>query len=109
MTAVPAQPRAPDRPATSFVPIVALFLVATAFRPPLVGIGPLLPLIRSELAMDYSVAGLLTTIPVLCLGILAPFGPWLAHRLGPRNALAACVLGNRNGHGVPNVSISAPV
>jgi CP family cyanate transporter-like MFS transporter len=74
------------------IPVLALFLVAMAFRPPLVGIGPLLPLIRADLAIDYSVAGLLTTIPVLCLGVLAPFGPWLAHRLGPRNALAVCVV-----------------
>jgi CP family cyanate transporter-like MFS transporter len=81
-----------ERPSKPFVPVVALFLVATAFRPPLVGIGPLLPFIRADFAIDFSVAGLLTTIPVLCLGVLAPFGPWLAHRLGPRNALAFCVV-----------------
>jgi CP family cyanate transporter-like MFS transporter len=69
-----------------------LFLVALAFRPPIVAIGPLLPAIRIDLGIDFSVAGLLTTIPVLCFGLVAPAGPWLAHRLGPRNAVALCIV-----------------
>jgi len=70
---------------------VALFLVALALRPAIVVIGPLLPTIRADLDVSYGVAGLLTTIPVLCLGLFAPVGPWLAMRLGPRDAVAACV------------------
>ncbi|MGP1675233.1 MAG: MFS transporter, partial [Candidatus Limnocylindrales bacterium] len=34
-------------------------------------------------------AGLLTTIPVLCMGLFAPFGPRLAARFGPRTSMAA--------------------
>jgi CP family cyanate transporter-like MFS transporter len=71
--------------------VAALFLVAMALRPQILAIGPLLPLIRADLELPASVAGLLTTIPVLCMGIFAPVGPMLAARLGPRSALTACL------------------
>lgn len=66
-------------------------MIALALRPAIVAIGPLMPIIRHDLDVSFGVAGLLTTIPVLCLGLFAPIGPWLGMKLGPRNALAACV------------------
>jgi MFS family permease len=39
------------------------------------------------------VVGLLTTIPVLLMGLFAPIGPWVSGRIGPRNAIALCMLG----------------
>jgi CP family cyanate transporter-like MFS transporter len=65
-------------------------MVALVLRPIVVAIGPLMPYIREDLGVTFGVAGLLTTIPVLCLGLFAPVGPWLAMRLGPRHAIAAC-------------------
>jgi CP family cyanate transporter-like MFS transporter len=87
-----ATARVTPPPSNPLITAVALFLVALAFRPPIVAIGPLLPAIRVDLDIDFSVAGLLTTIPVLCFGLVAPAGPWLAHRLGPRNAVATCIV-----------------
>ncbi len=49
-----------------------------AMRPQILAIGPLLPLIRVDLGLPAGVAGLLTTIPVLCMGLFAPVGPRLA-------------------------------
>jgi CP family cyanate transporter-like MFS transporter len=63
-----------------------------ALRPQLVGVGPLLPRIQDDLAVSHAVAGALTTIPVLCMGVFAPLGPWLAGRLGTRTALAVCLV-----------------
>lgn len=57
----------------------------------MLAIGPLLPLIRDDLNLSASAAGLLTTIPVLCMGLFAPIGPVVAARLGPRTAFAACL------------------
>lgn len=68
-----------------------LFLVSIALRPQLLAIGPLLPLIRDDLGLPATIAGLLTTIPVLCMGFFAPVGPRVAARLGPATALAACL------------------
>jgi MFS transporter, CP family, cyanate transporter len=71
--------------------VAGLFLASFAVRPQLMAMGPLLPLIRDDLALPASLAGLLTTIPVLCMGLFAPFGPRIAVRLGPRNAMAASI------------------
>jgi CP family cyanate transporter-like MFS transporter len=74
-----------------FALIGGLFLATLALRPQLLAIGPLLPLIRDDLGLPASLAGLLTTIPVLCMGLFAPVGPYVAARLGPRNAFGVCL------------------
>ncbi|MCL4290929.1 MAG: MFS transporter [Thermoleophilia bacterium] len=71
--------------------LVALFASALALRPQLVGVGPLLPGIQDDLAVSHAVAGLLGTIPVLCMGLFAPPAPYLSSRLGSRYAIAACL------------------
>ena len=60
-------------------------------RPQIIAIGPLLPQIRTDLVLSAGVAGLLTTIPVLCMGVFAPIGPRVAARLGTRTAFAGCL------------------
>ncbi|MFL5927368.1 MAG: CynX/NimT family MFS transporter [Gaiellaceae bacterium] len=73
--------------------LVALFLAALTLRPQLVAIGPLLPSIQSDLGVSHAVAGLLATIPVLCMGLFAPPAPYLVARAGSRLAVTAAVLG----------------
>jgi MFS transporter, CP family, cyanate transporter len=72
--------------------VAGLFLASLALRPQILAIGPLLPMIRSDLGLSAGVAGLLTTIPVLCMGIFAPIGPRIAAIVGTRSALATCLL-----------------
>ena len=72
--------------------LVALFLGAVALRPQLVGVGPLLPSIQRDLGVSHAVAGLLGTIPVLCMGLFAPPAPFLSGRIGSRHALAFALL-----------------
>ena len=92
----------PDRTARVPLTMVArLFLATLALRPQLLAIGPLLALIRDDLHLSASAAGLLTTIPVLCMGLFAPVGPVVAARLGPRAAFGVCLglvagFGNRH-------------
>src|SRR5512134_1780537 len=75
------------------LPVLAgLFLGTLAMRPQLVGIGPLLPQIQSDLGVSFGVVGLLTAIPVLLMGLFAPLGPWVAGRIGPRDAVALCMV-----------------
>jgi CP family cyanate transporter-like MFS transporter len=73
--------------------LAALFLGALALRPQLVGVGPLLPEIDEDLGISHAVAGLLGTIPVLCMGLFAPPAAYLAGRLGTRAAIATCLAG----------------
>jgi CP family cyanate transporter-like MFS transporter len=70
----------------------ALILVGITFRTQLLVIGPLVGQVQSELGMSHAVAGLLSTIPVLCMGFLAPLGPVLAASIGPKLAVAACAV-----------------
>jgi MFS transporter, CP family, cyanate transporter len=73
--------------------LAALFLGALALRPQLVGVGPVIPEIDEDLDVSHAVAGLLTTIPVLCMGLFAMPAALVAARLGTRAAIGACLAG----------------
>jgi len=69
--------------------LAGLFLAALSLRPQLVGTGPLLPAVQRDLGVSHAVAGLLGTVPILCMGLFAPPAPFVSGRLGSRAALAA--------------------
>jgi MFS transporter, CP family, cyanate transporter len=71
--------------------LAGLFLAGLALRPQIVGVGPLIPSIERDLDVSHAVAGLLNTIPVLCMGLFALPAPALTRRYGSRLALAACL------------------
>jgi CP family cyanate transporter-like MFS transporter len=94
MPAAEPRPRPPIESPERRLPlgvILGLFLASLALRPQILAVGPLLPLIRADLGLSAGFAGLLTTIPVLCMGVFAPFGPRLAARLGPSIGFAVCL------------------
>jgi CP family cyanate transporter-like MFS transporter len=71
--------------------LVALLVAAVGLRPQLVGVGPLLPDIEEDLGVSHAVAGAMATIPVLCMGLFAPFAGRLGGRHGVRLAIAGCL------------------
>jgi MFS transporter, CP family, cyanate transporter len=71
--------------------LAGLFLAGLALRPQLVGMGPLIPEIQDDLKMSHAVAGLLGTIPVLCMGVFALPGPLVSRRYGSRLTIAVCL------------------
>ena len=70
------------------VTLVVLFLAGFSLRPNLVGIGPILGDIRDELDLTFGQAGLLVTIPLLCMGLFAIPAPRLSRRVGTPRAVA---------------------
>ncbi len=68
--------------------ILLMILVGLNLRPALSSLAPLLPRIESEGELSVLTLSLLTTLPVFCLGLFAPFAPWLARRLGIERSLA---------------------
>ncbi len=72
--------------------LVGLFVASLALRPQLVGIGPLLSSIQQSLGVSHAVAGLLSTVVVLCMGLFAPSAFWFARHVGPRWAIAGALV-----------------
>ncbi len=72
--------------------LAGLLLVALNLRPALTSVAPVLSEIGAALGLASLGQSVLTTLPVLCLGLAAPLAPRLARRLGPERAVLA-VLG----------------
>ena len=68
--------------------LAGLFLAGLALRPQIVGVGPLLPRIQASLHVSHAVAGLLSTIPLLCMGLFAPLAPRLLRTFGSQRAVS---------------------
>ncbi len=75
----------------SLLLLAGLFLASLALRPQLVGIGPVLSTIQRDLGVSHSVAGLLSTAIVLCMGLFAPAAFLIARRAGQRWAIAGAL------------------
>lgn len=73
------------------VVLLALFASALTLRPQVIGVGPLIPEIQEDLGISHAVAGLLGTIPVLCMGLFAVPAPYVLIRLGSRAAIGICL------------------
>ena len=61
---------------------LAVVVVAVNLRPAVAGVGPVLPEIRAGLPLSGAGAAVLTTLPVLCFGLLATVTPRLVRRFG---------------------------
>lgn len=62
--------------------VIALFIASLNMRPAITSIAPLLETLRDQLAMSSSVASLLTSIPVFCMGIFSPLAAAMGARFG---------------------------
>jgi len=66
------------------IAVCAIVLLALNLRPALSGISPLLDAIQASTGINGTVAGLLTTLPILAMGVCALLGEALNNRLGER-------------------------
>lgn len=69
----------------------AILLVALSMRLPVTAVGPVLDEIRVDLGIDASLAGVLTSAPVIVFGIASAFVPWLRRRLSLGSAVAGAM------------------
>jgi MFS transporter, CP family, cyanate transporter len=83
---VAARPRAGVGAAVGFV------LVALNLRIAIAAVSPLLDVIQDDLGLSSGVAGLLTTVPVVCFGAFAFLTPVLTRRLGPHLLLGVAMV-----------------
>lgn len=90
MTAAPSAPPVPASPPAR-APLgrwatlllgASLVLVAFNLRPIFPSLSAVLPDATRDLGLSALFTSLITTLPVLAMGVFAPFVPWLARRLG---------------------------
>ena len=72
--------------------LVAILLVALNLRPAIASVPPLSDAISSDLKLSSTALGMLTTLPVLCMGIFAPLGAVAVRRFGADRVLATSVV-----------------
>ena len=65
--------------------------VALNLRPAIAAVPPVLEAIQRDLGLSATAAGLLTALPVVCMGAFAPAGAALARRVG-QEAAVSCAL-----------------
>ena len=74
--------RPAPRPVPRWVVLTALVLVAANLRTLMASLPPLAETIRADLGLSGAWMGVLTTLPVLCMGLLAPAANQVARRAG---------------------------
>ena len=72
--------------------VVGLVLVALNLRFVLTSVGPLIDDVRADAGLSGSALGLLTTAPLLALGLVSPLAPRLGERFGAEHVVLGCLL-----------------
>lgn len=72
--------------------VLALILASLNLRPPITSISPLMSTIQSDLGISGITASLLTTLPVLCMGLFAPFSVKLSRRWGNEGTIVLALI-----------------
>jgi len=71
--------------------LFALILVAANLRTPIASIPPLVGPIARDLRLSAAATGMLTTLPVVCMGLFAPVGALGSRRWGRGRVVAGAV------------------
>ncbi|GAA1842251.1 MFS transporter [Asanoa iriomotensis] len=68
--------------------LVAVLLAAVNLRPAIASVPPIVDAVRGSLGLSASAAGVLTSVPVVCMGLFAPAAAWAAARWGTGRTMA---------------------
>ncbi|UVK99983.1 cyanate transporter [Pseudomonas sp. B21-048] len=70
----------------------SIVLVALNLRPSMAAVGPLLSAIRGDIPLSFSLASLLTMLPVMAMGLAMFFGIGISQRLGEQRTVVLSLL-----------------
>lgn len=82
----------PTKTATSAVLFIAILLTAATQRAPITGLGSLIVDIQNSTGLSHTLAGMLTTLPLIAFAILALAAPKLSTRFGMEHTLFTCMI-----------------
>ncbi len=72
--------------------LLAIFIASLNLRPLITSVAPLLETLQAQLHMNGLTASLLTTLPVICMGIFAPVATVLRNRIGLERTIFMALL-----------------
>lgn len=72
--------------------IAGILVIAAALRAPVTGVPPLIGMIREQLALNSTAAGMLITLPLLAFAVVSLFAAGLARRYGLERTLFGALL-----------------
>ncbi|CNH97719.1 cyanate transporter [Yersinia frederiksenii] len=72
--------------------LLVLVLIGLNMRPLLTSISPLLPQLQQASGISFGVASLLTTLPIMAMGVMALVGGWLGKYFNEYNSVALSLL-----------------
>lgn len=72
--------------------LFALFVAALNLRPMITSVASMMGMIQTELGITALTASLLTTLPVLCMGVFAPVATTLSQRFGLERTIFVSLL-----------------
>ncbi|HVW17988.1 MAG TPA: MFS transporter [Solirubrobacteraceae bacterium] len=107
----PGHPTAARAPrAGGAVPLLAgIVLVAVNLRFAITSVSPVVDDVRGDLGLSSATMGLLTTTPLLALGLVAPLGPSLGRRLGSERVVLGCLVAIAAGVALRWAGTTAPL
>ena len=73
--------------AAPWVILLGIIFITVNLRAPLTSVGPLVELIRNDLHISNTLAGMITTLPLLAFAFFSPFVPKLGQRFGVERIL----------------------
>lgn len=82
----------PVKTATSAVLFIAILLTAATQRAPITGLGSLIVDIQNSTGLSHTLAGMLTTLPLIAFAIFALAAPKLSTRFGMEYTLFTCMI-----------------
>lgn len=100
MTVSPERTARAPRAVRPALLLAALFLVALNLRAAIASVPPLVATIRRDLGLGGVAIGALTTLPVLCMGLLAPPAQRLAARIGRERTVGLAMVSLTAGLGL---------
>lgn len=86
--AAPRGVQSKGRAAPTWALVSAVLLAAVNLRTAVTSVGPLLEELQRDIALSSTLAGVLTTLPVISFAVLGSLVPRLAHRVGEQRLLA---------------------
>lgn len=73
-----------NRVSTKYLALMILGIIFVSFnlRAPITSVGPIIVLIKKEYLLNNSMAGFVTTLPLIAFAIFSPYVPKLSFRFG---------------------------